>query len=101
MINPNGNILLIGTLPPPIGGVSIYNKRLYDFLSAKDDIRVDFIDYKHNKISAIVRRMMKYKIICLNCSSSRFKIFLAFVARLLSKKFIVTFHGNMDRHSKS
>ncbi len=99
MIKPNNKIILIGTLPPPIGGVSIYNKRLYDFLSGREDFNTDFIDYKQNTISAIVKEVMRHKIICLNCSSSRFKIFLAFVSWLLHKKFIVTFHGNMDRHS--
>lgn len=101
MIRPNDRIILIGTLPPPIGGVSIYNKRLYDYLSSQPGINVEFIDYKHNKISAIVKAIMRHKVVCLNCSSSRFKIFLALASRLLNKRFIVTFHGNLDRHSGS
>lgn len=101
MIKSNNKIIIIGTLPPPIGGVSIYNQRLYDYLQNDEGTEVDFIDYKRNTISQVLKAVLSHKIIYLNCSSSRFKIFLAFISRILGKKFVVTFHGNMERHSRS
>ena len=101
MIRSNSKIIIIGTLPPPIGGVSIYNQRLYDYLQNDEGTEVDFIDYKRNTISQVLKAVLSHKIIYLNCSSSRFKIFLAFVSGILGKKFVVTFHGNMERHSWS
>jgi hypothetical protein len=101
MIRPNNKILIIGTLPPPIGGVSIYNERLFDFLQQDQRADVEFIDYKRNPISRVLGALSRHKIIYLNCSSSLFRLALAVIARLLNKKFIVTFHGNMERHSRA
>lgn len=101
MIRSNNKIIIIGTLPPPIGGVSIYNKRLYDYLQNNELVDADFIDYKRNEISQVLSAVMHHKIIYLNCSSSRFKIFLAIISRFFNKKFIVTFHGNLERHQWS
>lgn len=99
MIRPNNKIIIIGTLPPPVGGVSIYNQRLYDYLQNEENIEVDFIDYKRKNIASILNAVISHKIIYLNCSSSTFKFFIAYISAILNKKFIVTFHGNMERHS--
>ncbi len=99
MISANKKFIVIGTLPPPIGGVSIYNQRLYDHLQQDSDIAVDFIDYKRHGIGGILKAVVSHKIIYLNCSSSFFKFATGVIARCLNKKFIVTFHGNLERHS--
>ncbi|MCD6011086.1 MAG: glycosyltransferase [Flavipsychrobacter sp.] len=101
MIKPNNKIIIIGTLPPPIGGVSIYNQRLYDFLDNEEGIEVDFIDYKRNHILAVLDAVLNHKIIYLNCSSSSFKFLIAVYAAIFRKKLVVAFHGNMGRHTGS
>lgn len=101
MIRSNRKIIIIGTLPPPIGGVSIYNQRLFDYLQKEEHIDVEFIDYKRKTIFEVLKAVFGHKIIYLNCSSSSFKLLLAVVSRLFNKKFVVTFHGNMERHSRS
>ncbi len=99
MIVRNKKIIIIGTLPPPIGGVSIYNKRLYDFLNNAADIEVDFIDYKRNNIFKVIGSILNHEVTYLNCSNSVFKFLLAVIAALFNKKFLFTFHGNLERHS--
>ncbi len=99
MIARNKKIIIIGTLPPPIGGVSIYNKRLYDFLNFAEDIDAEFIDYKRSSIFKIISSVVSHEITYLNCSSSAFKFLLATIAALFNKKFLFAFHGNLERHS--
>ena len=99
MIKSNNKIIIIGTLPPPIGGVSIYNQRLYDFLQNEEDTEVDFIDYKRKGLADIVGAIIGHSIIYLNCSSASFKFFVTLIAALFGKKTVVTFHGSMSRHS--
>jgi len=99
MIRPNNKIIIIGTLPPPIGGVSIYNKRLFDYLQNEEGIEADFIDYKRNSIFEVLKAVIRHKIIYLNCSSSLFKFFIATLSALFNKKLLITFHGNIERHS--
>jgi glycosyltransferase involved in cell wall biosynthesis len=101
MIRSNNKIIIIGTLPPPIGGVSIYNERLFDFLQQEEGIDVDFIDYKRHSLPQVLKALSGHKIIYLNCSSSLFRLALALISRLMNKKFIVTFHGNVERHTKT
>jgi hypothetical protein len=101
MIKSNNKIIIIGTLPPPIGGVSIYNQRLYDYLQNEKEIEVEFIDYKRRSIFGVLIALFRHKIIFLNCSSSLFKFFLAIVSRMFNKKFLVNFHGNLERHSRA
>lgn len=99
MIKPNNKIIIIGTLPPPIGGVSIYNQRLYDFLDNEQNIEVEFIDYKRAGIADILRVIAAHRIIYLSCSSSSFKFLAATFSALLGKHLVIAFHGNMGRHT--
>ena len=39
------NILLIGPIPPPIGGISVSFKVLFDLLSRRKDIEIEILDF--------------------------------------------------------
>ncbi|APD05850.1 hypothetical protein UJ101_00298 [Flavobacteriaceae bacterium UJ101] len=92
------NLLIIGTLPPPIGGVTIHISRINEFLKEKE-IPYTFIDYRKNSFFDILKKIREYKIIHLHTSNVFFKLIIAVYCFFLNKKSILTFHGNLKQYS--
>ncbi len=88
-------VLLIGTKPFPIGGVTIYNQRLSDQLK-----EIYFFDYKRKSFFQLLKKIPSYKVIHLSCSHSLFRMFIILYCFILRKKTINTIHGNLGRFGK-
>lgn len=91
------DILVIGTLPPPIGGVTIHVQRLCDQLE-KSEVSFQFIDFKRNTRREILKAFLKNKRIHLHSSNVHIQLLFAIFCLITTKKLILTYHGNIGRY---
>ena len=89
-------LLILGSLPEPIGGVSVYCKRLCEELKYKN-VEFQFVDINKSSFSKIISSVFKFNVIHLNTSNPFFRIIIVILSKLLLKKIIITFHGNIGR----
>lgn len=98
MKEDNKKIILIGKLPPPIGGVTIYNKRLLQSLQKKN-IEIEVINLsKLNK--GRINTFFKSDIVHLSLSNTYIKFTLILISKVLQKNVVTTLHGSFGRFSK-
>lgn len=98
-------IVIIGSYPPPYGGISVHIKRMKEQLRI---YKVDFLVFAENKInsedenviySGSYKKLLP-KIIFIKCVLIHFHTLnykthsLFFIFKILKKKLILTFHGN-------
>jgi glycosyltransferase involved in cell wall biosynthesis len=90
-------ILILGTVPPPTGGVTIHVSRLLQHLEARG-IAYSFCSISDGPAS-ILRKVMKHKVIHLHASNSYFRFGFSLICFLTGKKLIQTVHGDLGRFS--
>jgi len=91
------NILVIGKIPPPIGGVTIHVKRLLLFLN-KDNIPFKFVELKLINLPLILQNMFLYKNIFLHTSNSKLRLILVVISKITPGRIIFTLHSNFGRY---
>ncbi|WP_051664055.1 glycosyltransferase [Dyadobacter crusticola] len=91
-------MLIIGKLPPPIGGVTMHVKRLLENLELEGFKSFDFADLRQSPVRCFLK-LCRYKVIHLHISSPAWQFLLALFCRLTFKKLIITYHGNWGRYS--
>ncbi|MCK0137246.1 hypothetical protein [Arenibacter sp. S6351L] len=90
-------ILQIAKLPPPIGGVTTHVKRLLASLKAVENIEFAILDYsKERNVLVIIHKIANAKVVHLHVTKKVLRLFLVLFFRLLSKKVLITFHGNYN-----
>lgn len=98
------NILIIGSVPPPIGGVSVHIERLIDTLH-QHSVDFAFYDYKKERKVTGWRKVRSSKVVHLHFSNKVLRFVATLFFFLMSKKVIATFHGKysfsnvFDRYS--
>ncbi|WP_455509211.1 glycosyltransferase family 1 protein [Butyricimonas paravirosa] len=92
------SLLILGTIPPPVGGVTIHVKRLLEFLD-KNSICYSFLSLK-KPLGEILLTVLRYNVVHLHCSNVYFRCILSVFCFLLRKKLIITFHGNIGRYNR-
>ena len=100
-------ILLIGTIPPPIGGVSMHIQRFVDCYENHEDFYLDVLDLKKQKLYRENRSVSFFEIIKVIKSasivhlhlSSNLKLIIALFSKMLGKKVVYT-HHNIRINSK-
>jgi glycosyltransferase involved in cell wall biosynthesis len=88
-------IIIIGRIPPPIGGVTVHTKRLLYYLDKKG-IKVLFLDIKNTLLLKIIFSLFKYhniKLVHLQISNIYVKFLLTLILKLIGKSVINTFHS--------
>lgn len=91
-------ILIIGKIPPPVGGVTIHVQRLLHLLKI-NNVNYSFVDLRSFKIQELFNKILKSKVVHIHVSNVFFQFFLIFIAFCLGKKSIITFHGDLNRFS--
>ncbi|MCF2490269.1 hypothetical protein [Dyadobacter sp. CY347] len=91
-------VLIIGPVPPPIGGVTVHVSRLIERLPAKGFDRFTFCNLKKGKWLNIMREIARHRIIHLHASNPYFQMLFAMFCILVRKKLILTYHGNWGRY---
>jgi len=92
-------ILIIGTVPPPIGGVTIYVNRLLAHLEKETGLSVSLFDYKKNNPLKVTSSIRRIRLVHINASNPVLIFYFAILSRLLLKKVVITFHGNISGRS--
>ena len=95
---PSGKLLVVGTVPPPTGGVTVHVSRLLRHLEARE-IPYTFCGISEGPMK-ILRQVTQHKVIHLHASNSYFRCAFALVCFLLGKKLIQTIHGDLGRFSR-
>jgi phenylacetate-CoA ligase len=102
MNNDRKNILFIGPLPPPVGGVSIHIKRLTSLL--RDDYNIDFVDESYLKkeeyfnlrtlrILPYLKKVRNADLLYIHSGKRQLVIFHVLISKLFRKRIILTMHG--------
>ncbi len=96
--NISDTVLIVGTIPPPTGGVTIHVSRFLKHLEARE-IPYTFCGISEGPVK-ILRQVMKHKVIHLHASNSYFRLAFSIVCFLSGKKLIQTIHGDLGRFSR-
>lgn len=90
-------VLILGSIPPPIGGVTIHVNRLCAWL---DSFHFDykFYDIRRSNIMSIFFNIAKYKVCHINISNINAIFIIVIWCRINKTTSIVTFHGNLFRY---
>ena len=91
-------LLIIGAIPPPIGGVTIHVKRLLEHMD-NVDINYSFVDLKKAGFFKTLSVITKNNIIHLHTSSVYARVLITVYCFFLRKLLIFTYHGNLNRFS--
>lgn len=91
-------VLIIGKIPPPIGGVTVHVSRLLEGLHENGFHRFNFCDLKNDHLTSIIWKIFRHKVIHLHISNPFVQFCAALVFRFSFKKLIVTYHGNWGRY---
>ena len=86
-------LLIIGNMPPPIGGVTIYVKRLMKWLTI-NEFEYCFSDIRRDSLLKTLIRILKSEIVHINLSRPIVILGLVILSRLSLAKVIVSVHGN-------
>jgi len=92
-------LIILGKTPPPVGGVTIYTKRLLEALD-RSSIDYKFIYASINNIIRISLKCITHRcIIHLNVSSVYLHIYFV-ILKIINRKItlIISYHGNIGRY---
>jgi len=92
-------LLLIGTIPPPIGGVSIHVFRLIEHLKAANK-KYSFFDLKRQNLFQLIGSIKRHEIIHLHSSNPFFRLGISIICFCFRKRLFSTIHGDLGRFSK-
>lgn len=90
-------VLIIGRIPPPIGGVTIHTQRLLSFIEKDENFKVSFYN---NSLANLVKApwvLLKFKVFHLHSSNPYVRLYYALIGVILNKKSIITIHGDLGR----
>jgi hypothetical protein len=91
----HNKILIIGTLPLPIGGVTIHTQRLITFLK-NNNFKYNFFDYKKSHFTKGLSLFFKSKWIHVHANNQIFIIIITILSCIFFKKLIITVHGEYN-----
>ena len=105
-------ILLIGGLPPPLGGISVSFKQLVDELALRDDIQIDILDFNKERhksgctwkyywyfLTSLFRKIPHNDIVTVYMATTAMPtagLFLLIFCRIFRKKFILRKAAGLD-----
>jgi hypothetical protein len=91
--------LIIGKIPPPIGGVRIHVQRLIDELGKRRYRNYHFYNLEQRTVWKLMAEIRKYAVIHLHTSNTVLQLLIAIYCQITSKPLIITYHSNWGRFS--
>ncbi|ACV36514.1 hypothetical protein [Accumulibacter sp.] len=91
------DLLIVGKIPPPIGGVTIHVSRLWAYFCSRRDC--SFLHLKDLFTGRGISSVLGHRIIHLHTSNVYLRLVFAVVGHILGKRTIITYHGNLSRYS--
>lgn len=89
-------ILIIGKVPPPVGGVTIHVKRLLQYIKKEEFESIEYLNLSAFKLRDF-KSMLAVKCIHLHSSNPYLRFVISVFGVFFCKKIIVTYHGNLGR----
>ena len=93
----SNKVLILGKIPPPVGGVSVHVSRLVKTLVRRGFSNFHFFDFGREPLNIFLVKIRQHKVIHLHTSNPYFQLIMAGYCRLTRKKLIITYHGNWGR----
>lgn len=93
-----GSILIIGRIPPPVGGVAVHVKRLTDSLR-RQGFPFHFCDLGKEPLCSLLLKILRHPVIHIHFSNPRAQLIFAVFCKLIFKKLFITYHGCWGRYS--
>jgi hypothetical protein len=90
------HLLLLGKVPPPIGGVTIHVSRLLAHLTESSVPHV-FYDLNRFSFFSYLKALYRSGFCHIHSSNPMFRLFSAILLLLFNKTSIITIHGNLGR----
>ncbi|WP_342086591.1 glycosyltransferase [Dyadobacter sp. OTU695] len=90
-------LLIIGRIPPPIGGVTMHVKRLRQSLR-RVGAHFDFCDPGRASLRKILADIATHRTIHIHFSNPAIQVLFAVFCRITFKKLIITYHGCWGRY---
>ena len=90
-------LLIIGKMPPPIGGVSIHVQRLTQRMRQMA-FDFDFCDYGEVSILKVLFKIATHDTIHIHFSNPTAQVAMAVLCRLAGKRLMITYHGCWGRY---
>lgn len=91
-----GKLLIIGKIPPPIGGVTIHTSRLINWLE-KANVPFQFVNLTYKELLFIPFHLINYSCIHVHSSNPFLRFYVILMCKFYRKFSIVTIHGNLHR----
>lgn len=91
----NKKILVLGKVPPPIGGVTIHVQRLLNRLD-KDVFDFRYLNSTKN-LFVLLKELASHKVLHLHSSSPYYRLLVVLLSKFCNTKTIVTVHGDLGR----
>jgi glycosyltransferase involved in cell wall biosynthesis len=91
-------ILIIGKIPPPIGGVTIHTVRLLEYCE-KENVKVEFYNFQDFNFLKMAKAIAFAKKAHLHANNTLFQLLFVVLCRFLRTTSILTIHGNLFAHS--
>lgn len=92
-------ILILGKIPPPIGGVTIHVQRLLSRLES-DALSFKFLGSTKN-IILLIRELKNFRALHLHSSSPYYRLLIVLLGEFCNTKTIVTIHGDLGRFNSA
>ena len=95
-MNTSKRIIILGKIPPPIGGVTIHVERLFSLANKV------FPDYEILLVSKISQfyKIINADLIHVHFGNSQLRFILVLFAKICRTKVVCTFHRNFDRGNR-
>ena len=97
-MSKKNKILILGTVPPPIGGVTIHVSRLLRKLTQQSSVLFLFKPLNIKALVVFPFILLRYDKIHLHSSNPYVRLFTSIICFLLSRVSIITFHGDIGRY---
>ena len=89
-------ILILGKIPPPIGGVTVHTSRLLNSLE-KDGILFKFFKLDFVNLLLFPFYVINYSCVHVHSSNPLVRLYVMIICKIYGKYGIVTIHGNLNR----
>ncbi len=92
-------ILIIGKVPPPIGGVTVHVSRLLEHLQKKS-LRHTFIALKITNTFLLLKALASHRTVHLHTSNPQVRAIFSMLFKVTPAKLLITYHGNLGRFNR-
>lgn len=92
-------IAIVGKVPPPIGGVTVYTSRLIENMG-RSDFKYSFFSLTVKFVIISIFSLQKFSVVHLIASDPRIRFYFCIICKLSKKKLIITYSDNFGEFER-